>query len=132
MSTTFQAPYRDLGEGGDYTIEVNFAIRIYDTKGEVIPAVGEVGYTLKGGLRTNRIGIVPLLDGKKDDVGKAEVLKVVAAKPQNMDMSLINACGFQTIEDAIDYVETEHGEEYARDGVFTIYIYKIIENNKLA
>lgn len=50
MSSTIKAPYAFLGEGGDYAIEVNFAIRIYDTKGETIPNVGEIGYTLKGGL----------------------------------------------------------------------------------
>ncbi len=132
MSSTVFAPYLDLGEGGDYPIEINFAIRVYDTidKGEKIPDIGEVGYTLKGGLRTNRIGIVPLLDGVKDQVGKAEVLKVIAAKPQNMDIELINLCGFGTTEDAIDYVKSEHGEEFARDGVMTVYIYKVTERNK--
>lgn len=130
MSSTVYAPYLELGEGGDYPIEINFAIRIYNTveKGEKIPDIGEIGYTLKGGLRTNRIGIVPLLDGAKDQVGKAEVLKVIAAKPENMDMELIKSCGFKAIEDAIEYVKSEHGEEFARDGVMTIYIYKVTEH----
>jgi hypothetical protein len=127
VSSTVTAPYAFLGEGGDYKIEVNFAVRVYDNKGEKIPNIGEVGYTLKGGLRTNRVGIVPLLDGNKDEVGKAEVLKIVAAKPQNMDMELIKSCGFETIEDAVDYVQTEHGEEFARDGVMTIFVYKVTE-----
>lgn len=132
MSSTVYAPYLELGEGGDYPIEINFAIRIYNTveKGEKIPDVGEIGYTLKGGLRTNRIGIVPLLDGVKDQVGKAEVLKVIAAKPENMDMELIKSCGFKTIEDAIEYVKSEHGEEFARDGVMTIYVYRVTEHDK--
>lgn len=125
MSSTVTAPYAFLGEGGDYKIEVNFAVRVYDNKGEIIPNVGEVGHTLKGGLRTNRVGIVPLLDGNKDEVGKAEVLKIVAAKPQNMDMELIKSCGFDTIEDAVNYVQTEHGEEFERDGVMTIFVYKV-------
>lgn len=132
MSSTVYAPYKDLGEGGDYPIEINFAIRVYDTKGEKIPDIGELGYTLKGGLRTNRIGIVPLLDGVKDQVGKAEVLKVIAANPQNMGINLIKSCGFKTIDDAIEYVKTEHGEEFARDGVMTIYVYKVTEHNKKA
>ena len=127
MSSTVTAPYAFLGEGGDYKIEVNFAVRVYDDKGEKIPDVGEVGYTLKGGLRTNRVGIVPLLDGNKDEVGKAEVLKIVAAKPQNMDMELIKFCGFKTIEDAVDYVQTEHGEEFTRDGVMTVFVYRVTE-----
>lgn len=32
MSSIILAPYGYLGEGGDYPIEVNFAIRIYDSK----------------------------------------------------------------------------------------------------
>lgn len=47
-----------------------------------------------------------------------------------MDMSLIEACGFRTIDDAIDYVKAEHGEEFARDGVITIYVYKIVKHDK--
>lgn len=130
MSSTFTAPFASWGEGGDYKIEVNFAIRVYDTKGEKIPDVGEIGYTLKGGLRTNRIGIVPLFDGVKNEIGKAEVLKVIASKPHNMDISLVNLCGFKTIEDAINYVKTEHSEEFVRDGVMTIYVYKVAELKK--
>jgi len=127
MPSTVTAPYAFLGEGGDYKIEVNFAVRIYDNKGEKIPNVGEVGYSIKGGLRTNRVGVVPLLDGNKDEVGKVEVLKIVASKPHNMDMELIKLCGFKTIEHAIDYVQTEHGEEFSRDGVMTVFVYKVTE-----
>lgn len=127
ISFTVEAPYLELGEGGDYKIEINFAIRIYDNKGEKIPKVGELGYTLKGGLRTNRIGIVPLFDGKKDVVGKAQVIKVVSAKPEDMDYDLIRACGFDTKKQAIDYVQSEHKEEFERDGVMTVYVFRVTE-----
>lgn len=129
MSSTVIAPYAHLGEGGDYPIEVNFAVRVYDNKGEVIPPIGELGYSLKGGLRTNRIGIVPLLDGKKELVGKAEVIRLVAAKPENMDLDLIYKCGFDTLEAAVKYAQREHSEEFSRDGVITIYVYKVLEHN---
>ncbi|KKS17362.1 MAG: hypothetical protein UU77_C0001G0022 [candidate division WWE3 bacterium GW2011_GWC1_41_7] len=127
MSSTVIAPYAHLGEGGDYPIEVNFAVRVYDNKGESIPPVGELGYSLKGGLRTNRIGIVPLLDGRKEEVGKAEVLILVAAKPENMDLPLVQKCGFTTIEEATEYARQEHGDEFSRDGVLTIFVYKVVE-----
>lgn len=132
MSSTVLAPYAYLGEGGDYPIEINFAIRIYDTpeKGEKIPDIGEISYTLKGGLRTNRLGIVPLFNGAKEIIGKAEVLKIIASKPENMSTKLLNSCGFKTIDNAIEYVKAEHGEEFARDGVMTIYIYKVVELHK--
>lgn len=130
MSSTVFAPYAHLGEGGDYPVEINFAIRVYDNIGEKIPDVGQTGYTLKGGLRTNRIGIVPLLDGTKQQIGKAEVLKTIAAKPENMDLQLIKSCGYKDIDEAIDYVKSEHGEEFARDGVMTIYVYKVTEITK--
>ncbi len=127
MSSTVFAPYAHLGTGGDYPVEINFAVRVYDNKGEVIPAVGQLGYSLKGGLRTNRIGIVPLLNGNKQDVGKAEVLKLVAAKPSNIDLELIKNCGFKSVDEAIDYATREHGDEFKRDGVFTIFVYKVVE-----
>lgn len=129
MSSTVIAPWGYLGEGGDYPIEVNFAVRVYDDKGEVIPPVGEVGYSTKGGLRTNRIGIVPLLDGKKEEVGKVEVLQLIAAKPENIGMDLLRKCGFETVEEARQYVECEHGEEFGRDGVITIFVYKVLERH---
>ena len=129
MSSTVIAPWKHLGEGGDYPIEVNFAVRVYDNKGETIPAVGELGYSLKGGLRTNRVGAVPLLNGEKVEVGKAEVMKIIASKPKDMDTELINSCGFATLEKAIEYVQTEHGEEFKRDSVFTIFVYKVISRN---
>ena len=126
MSSTLQAPYAYLGPGGDYPIEANFGIRVYDNIGEVIPAVGKLGYTLKGGLRTNYIGNVPLMDGTKKVVGIAEVLCVIACKPENMDPLLLRACDFESLEDALTYVRAEHGEEFARDSVFTVYIYRTV------
>ncbi len=127
MSATLQAPYKDLGPNGDYFIEANYGIRIYDNKGEVIPAIGEVKATLKGGLRTNHIGIVPLLDGEKKNIGKAEVIKVIIAKPENMDLTDLKAAGFNSKEEALQYVSTEHKEEFDRDGVMTIYYFKVTE-----
>ena len=73
---------------------------------------------------------MPLLDGLKNEVGKAEVLKIVAARPENMDMDLIKSCGFKTIDEAIDYVKSEHGEEFVRDGVMTIYVYRVTNLNR--
>lgn len=130
MSSTVFAPFSRFGEGGDYSVEISYAIRIYDNIGEKIPDIGQTAYTLKGGLRTNRIGIVPLLDGAKQQIGKAEVLKVIAAKPENMDLELIKSCGYSNIDEAIKYVKSEHGEEFARDGVMTIYVYRVTELNK--
>lgn len=129
MSSTVIAPWKHLGEGGDYPIEVNFAVRVYDNKGEIIPPVGELGYSLKGGLRTNRIGIVPLLNGDKTEVGKAEVIQLVAAKPENMDVNLLTKCGFASLKEAIEYTMREHGEEFKRDEVFTIFVYRVISRN---
>lgn len=127
MSATLTAPYKELGPNGDYPIEANYGIRIYDNKGEVIPEVADLKATLKGGLRTNHVGVVPLLDGNKENIGKAEVVKIVIAKPENMSLEDINACGFDSIEKAIEYVSTEHKEEYERDGVMTIYYFKVVE-----
>lgn len=129
MSSTVFAPYAFLGEGGDYPIEVNFAVRIYDNLGEIIPPVGQVSFSLKGGLRTNRLGIVPLLNGEKQQVGKAEVLKIVAAKPENIGMDLLEGCGFHSLAAAIEYVKREHGEEFARDGVMTVFVFRVTELN---
>lgn len=126
MSATLQAPYKELGPNGDYFIEANYGVRIYDNKGEVIPDIGIVKATLKGGLRTNHVGIVPLLDGEKKNVGDAEVLKIIIAKPENMDLKDIQACGFNTLEDAIQYVSTEHADEFNRDGLMTIYYFRVI------
>lgn len=127
MSSTVYSPFAFLGEGGDYPIEINFAVRVYDNKGERIPSVGELGYSLKGGLRTNRVGVVPLLDGEKKEIGKVEVIKIVSAKPENMDKELLAGCGFDSIEKAKEYVEREHGEEFKRDGVMTVFVYRVLE-----
>ncbi len=127
MSSTVRAPYKFLGENGDYPVEMNFGIRIYDNKGEVIPEIGEIKATLKGGLRTNYIGVVPLLDGNKKVVGKAQVSMIVSAKPEEMPIEYIRDCGFETLEDAIKYVSNEHKEEFERDGVMTIYYFKVVE-----
>lgn len=126
MSSTMKAPYLHLGSNGDYPIEANFGVRVYDDKGERIPQIGALSYTLKGGLRTNHIGMVPLLNGKKEEVGKAEVLKIISATLENMDGDLILLCGFASKQGALDYVLREHREEYERDGVITIFVYKVI------
>lgn len=127
MSATLTAPYKDLGPNGDYPIEANYGIRIYDNKGEIIPEIGEIKATLKGGLRTNHVGIVQLLDGEKKNIGKAEVVKIIIAKPENMELKDINACGFKSIDEAVDYVSREHKEEFERDGVMTVYYFKVTE-----
>lgn len=127
MSATLNAPYAELGPGGDYPIEANYGIRIYDNKGEVIPAVGEVAATLKGGLRTNYLGEVPILDGEKERVGLAKVLMIVAAKPENMNLEHILACGFKNIEQAVVYAKREHAEEFERDGVLTVFYYQVVK-----
>lgn len=126
MSSTVRAPYAFLGENGDYPAEMNFGIRIYDNKGEVIPEIGELTATLKGGLRVNFVGEVPLLDGEKKNIGTAEVVQIVSAKPENMQMEHINACGFKTSQEAIDYVSAEHKEEFDIDGVMTVYYFKVV------
>jgi hypothetical protein len=127
MSTTIYAPFKEFGENGDYPIEVNFAVRIYDDKGERIPAIGEIAASLKGGQRTNHIGIVPLLNGNKKEVGKAAILKIISAKPQHISLEDLKLCGFNCLGQAIEYVEREHLAEFARDGVFTIFHFKVVE-----
>lgn len=127
MSYTILAPYEKLGEGGNYPIEINYGVRVYTNKNEKIPEIGEFGYSLKGGLRTNRIGKVPLLDGEKQNVGTAEVVKIVSAKPQNMDLVLLQKCGFENVEEATKYAETEHFDEFERDGVITVFEFKVVE-----
>lgn len=133
MSATVRAPYRNLGEGGDYPVEMNYAVRIYNTppQNEKIPDIGIETGTLKGGQRTNFHGVVPLLDGKKENIGKAEILKIISARPEFMPLEEIKLCGFDTIEKAVEYAKKEHGEEFARDGVLTIYRYKILQLNKI-
>jgi len=125
MSSTIRAPYAFLGPNGDYPVEMNFAVRIYDTKGERIPEVGELSASLKGGQRTNHVGIVPLLDGKKERVGEAEIIKIVIAKPENMDLDLLKMCGFANLEEATEYVKREHGDEFERDGVMTVFVFQV-------
>jgi hypothetical protein len=127
MSSTVRAPYIELGKGGDYPVEMNYAVRIYDNLGEKIPNVGEYGASLKGGQRTNFIGEVPLLDGSKEPVGKAEIVRIVSAKPENILESEVQQCGFKNIEEAIEYVAREHKEEFERDGVMTVFTYKVTE-----
>jgi hypothetical protein len=130
MSSLVRAPYSFLGKNGDYPVEMNFGIRVYNTKGEKFPAIGEIAATLKGGLRTNHLGIVPLLDGEKKNIGMAEVIGIIAAKPENMNLVCIKDCGIQSIEEAVEYVRREHGEEFQRDGVLTVYYYRIVELTK--
>jgi len=128
MSSTVFAPYPQLGFGGNYPAEMNYGIRIYTNppQNEIILGVGQKGATLKGGQRTNFHGLVPILDGNKNTVGQAEVLKIVTARPKYMLLQDIQACGFQTMDEAVAYVEREHGEEFTRDGVLTVYYYKVI------
>ncbi len=127
MSSTIRAPYKNLGEGGDYPIEMNYAIRIYDNLGEKIPKVGEISASLKGGQRTNHLGEVPLLDGNKNDIGVAEVIEIISACPKHMKLAHIKACGFDSVEKAVEYAKKEHSEEFERDGVLTVFYYKVKE-----
>lgn len=124
---TLLAPYGHLGEGGDYPIEMNYAIRIYDNKGEVIPDVGKLSASLKGGQRTNYHGLVPLLDGNKKDVGVAEIVEIISARPKYMNSNHLERCGFKGLTDAVDYVKREHGKEFERDGVLTIFYFIVLE-----
>lgn len=132
MSSTVRAPYIDLGPGGDYPIEMNYAIRIYTNppQNEKIPNVGEEGATLKGGQRTNFHGLVPILDGDKKPVGWAEVTRIVSARPEFMPIEEVVACGFKDLSEAVDYVKREHGEEFERDGVMTVFHYRVKKLNE--
>lgn len=129
MSSTVRAPYIELGPDGDYPIEMNYAIRIYTNppQNEIIPDIGKESASLKGGQRTNFHGKVPLLNGDKKAVGWAEVLRIVSARPQFMPMEEIRVCGFESIDKAVEYVKREHGEEFNRDGVLTVFHYRITE-----
>ncbi len=127
MSSTVRAPYEKLGPGGDYPIEINYAIRIYTNppQNEKIPSVGEESATLKGGQRTNFHGEVPILNGDKKQVGWAELTKIISARPQYMPVEEIEACGFTSIDESIEYAKREHGEEFERDGVLTVFHYRV-------
>jgi hypothetical protein len=128
MSSTIRAPYAELGPGGDYPVEVNYAVRIYNTPplNEKVPEVGEESASLKGGQRTNFHGPVPVLDGNKKEIGWAELTRIVSARPEFMPLSEVQACGFATMESAVEYAKREHGDEFDRDGVITVFHYKVI------
>jgi hypothetical protein len=127
MSSTVRAPYIELGKGGDYPVEINYAIRIYTNapQNEKIPNIGEESAILKGGQRTNFHGEVPILNGNKEQVGWAEITKIVSARPQFMPQEEIQVCGFTSTEEAVDYAKREHGEEFERDGVLTVFHYRV-------
>jgi hypothetical protein len=127
MSHTVRAPYARLGPGGDYAVEMNFAVRVWDQEGEAIPPEGRTGACLKGGQRTNYFGAVPLLDGRKNLVGRAEVLRIISARPEDMPAEELVRCGFQSREAALDFVRRVHREEFERDGVFTVYHFRVLE-----
>jgi len=129
MSHTIRAPYARLGPGGDYAVEMNFAVRVYDDGGETIPPAGAFGASLKGGQRTNHFGPVPLLDGAKRHIGQAEVLRIVSAKPGDMPAEELARCGFASLQAALDFVQRVHGDEFARDGVLTVYHFRVLERN---
>jgi hypothetical protein len=132
MSSTVRAPYIDLGPGGDYPVEMNYAIRIYTNppQNEKIPNVGEEGATLKGGQRTNFHGLTPILNGDKKPVGWAEVTRIVSTRPEFMPIEEVVACGFKDISEAVDYVKREHSEEFERDGVMTVFHYRVEKLNE--
>ncbi|MDO8515234.1 MAG: hypothetical protein Q7S14_01920 [bacterium] len=129
MSAVIRAPYGDLGLNGDYPFDANFGIRVYDKppQNETISAIGTEAATLKGGLRVNFLGLVPLLNGEKKTIGTAEVLRITSAKPENMPIEEIELCGFGSIDDAVVYAKREHTEEFERDGVLTVYRYRVTE-----
>lgn len=133
MSSIIKAPYKDFGPGGDYPVELNYAVRIYTDppQNEIIPNVGQESVSLKGGQRTNFHGEVPILNGKKEQVGWAEIIRIVSARPQYLPIEEIKACGFKTIDEAVAYAKREHGEEFERDGVLTVFHYKVIRLNNL-
>ena len=108
-------------------MEMNFAIRVWDHEGETIPAAGGAGACLKGGQRTNHFGPVPLLDGRKNHVGRAEVFRIVSALPEEMPEEELARCGFGSRQAALDFVRRLHGEEFARDGVFTVFHFRVLE-----
>lgn len=128
MSSTVKAPYKELGLGGDYPVELNYAVRIYTNppQNEIIPAIGQESASLKGGQRTNFHGKVPILNGDKEQVGWAELMKIVSARPQYMPLEEVLKCGFSTIDDAVEYAKREHGEEFNRDGVLTVFHYRVV------
>lgn len=132
MLSTVRAPYIDLGPGGDYPVEMNYAIRIYinPPQNEKIPKIGEEGATLKGGQRTNFHGLVPILDGDKKSVGWAEVTRIVSARQNFMPVKEVMDCGFKDINEAVEYAKREHGEEFERDGVLTVFHYRVEKLNE--
>jgi len=133
MSSTIRAPYLNLGPGGDYPVELNYAVRIYTNspQNEIIPDVGQESASLKGGQRTNFHGEVPILDGDKNQVGWAEITKIISARPKFMPLEEVNSCGFMSMDEAVEYVKKEHGEEYERDGVLTVFHYKVTKLDNL-
>ena len=129
MSSTVKAPFLEYGKGGDYKVEMNFAIRIYTNPpyNEIIPKIGQESASLKGGQRTNYHGLVPLLDGEKKQIGWAELIRVVCARPEYIPLKEIQKCGFKTIEKAVEYIKKLHSEEFKRDGVLTVFYYRVVK-----
>ncbi|MFA7301000.1 MAG: hypothetical protein WC069_01715 [Candidatus Shapirobacteria bacterium] len=135
MSSTVFAPYEKLGPNGNYPIEMNFGLRFYPPN-DPVPEVGHIGASLKGGQRTNFIGLVPILVSNADNtgldvVGQAEITRIQSARPENMPIEDIIACGFKTTDEAIIFVQEQHKDEFERDGVLTIYHYRINNLNSL-
>ena len=133
MSSTIKAPFKKFGKGGDYEIEMNYAIRIYTNPpfNEIIPKIGQEAASIKGGQRTNFHGLVPLLDGDKKEIGWAELTKTVSARVEFMPLKEFQDCGFDSPEQAVDYVKTLHNEEFKRDRVLTVFHYRIIKLNPI-
>lgn len=73
----------------------------------------------------------PILNGDKKQVGWAEITKIVSARPKFMPLEEIEACGFTNIDEAIEYAKKEHSEEYERDGVLTVFHYKVVKLNNI-
>lgn len=133
MSATVKSPFLRFGLGGDYLVELNYGVRIYTNppQNEIIPNIGEESASLKGGQRTNFFGEVPLLDGDKKQIGWVEITKIVSAKPEHMPEEEIQLCGFKNMNEAVNYVKKEHGEEFDRDGVLTVFHFKVKKLNNV-
>ena len=127
MSRTVRAPYGHVGPGGEYAVDMNFAVRVWDHEGEIIPPEGHTGASLKGGQRTNHLGAVPLLDGNHNRIGTAEVVRIVSARPEQMPGDDLMRCGFSSLDAALAFVRRVHPVEYERDGVLTVFHFRVLK-----
>ena len=60
-------------------------------------------------------------------IGTAEVVRIVSARPEQMSADDLAQCGFPSLDAALAFVRRVHADEYDRDGVFTVFHFRVVE-----